>query len=135
VPGFQELLVIAVVALLVFGPDRLPEVARTAGRWLGRFRAETQRNVDELKRMGEIQQLQEELRGLRQEMDGTRSSLQQPMRDLVDGRPGDRAPRDGTIRPGAGRGGTGTAAGRVGGGPGVPLRADDQPAPSDPDAT
>jgi sec-independent protein translocase protein TatB len=36
--GFFELLVIAVVALLVVGPERLPKVARTAGMWLGRGR-------------------------------------------------------------------------------------------------
>lgn len=32
--GIGELLVIAVVGLLVFGPDRLPEMARQAGRWV-----------------------------------------------------------------------------------------------------
>jgi len=36
--GFAELLVIAVVALLVIGPERLPRVARTAGMWVGRAR-------------------------------------------------------------------------------------------------
>ena len=36
--GFWELTVIAVVALLVIGPERLPKVARTAGMWVGRAR-------------------------------------------------------------------------------------------------
>jgi sec-independent protein translocase protein TatB len=36
--GFSELLVIAVVALLVIGPEKLPRVARTAGLWAGRAR-------------------------------------------------------------------------------------------------
>ena len=36
--GFLEIIIIAVVGLLVIGPERLPEVARTAGRWLGRVR-------------------------------------------------------------------------------------------------
>jgi sec-independent protein translocase protein TatB len=35
--GFGELIVIAVVALVVIGPERLPRVARTAGHLLGRF--------------------------------------------------------------------------------------------------
>ena len=34
--GFWELMVIAVVALLVIGPQRLPAVARTVGLWVGR---------------------------------------------------------------------------------------------------
>jgi sec-independent protein translocase protein TatB len=43
--GFSELMVIAVVALVVLGPERLPGVARTAGALLGRAR----RYVNELK--------------------------------------------------------------------------------------
>jgi sec-independent protein translocase protein TatB len=36
--GFWELVVIAVIALLVLGPERLPGVARTAGHWVGKAR-------------------------------------------------------------------------------------------------
>ena len=36
--GFPELVLIAVVALLVIGPERLPEALRTLGLWLGRMR-------------------------------------------------------------------------------------------------
>ena len=38
--GFSELLVIAVVALLVLGPERLPRAARMAGLWARRARAQ-----------------------------------------------------------------------------------------------
>jgi sec-independent protein translocase protein TatB len=34
--GFWELIMIAVVALVVVGPERLPRMARVAGLWLGR---------------------------------------------------------------------------------------------------
>jgi TatA/E family protein of Tat protein translocase len=36
--GVQELLVILVIALLVFGPSRLPELARALGKGLAEFR-------------------------------------------------------------------------------------------------
>ena len=36
--GFWELCLIAVVALLILGPERLPVAARTAGLWVGRAR-------------------------------------------------------------------------------------------------
>ena len=38
--GFSELLVIAVVALVVLGPERLPTAARFAGLWVRRARAQ-----------------------------------------------------------------------------------------------
>ena len=38
--GFSELLIIAVVALLVLGPERLPRAAKVAGMWTRRIRAQ-----------------------------------------------------------------------------------------------
>ena len=35
--GFFELIIIAIVALVVIGPEKLPGVARTAGKWVGRM--------------------------------------------------------------------------------------------------
>lgn len=32
--GFQELVIIFIVALLVFGPEKLPEAGRTLGKWI-----------------------------------------------------------------------------------------------------
>ena len=57
--GFGELVVIAVVALIVLGPERLPKAARFAGLWMRRARAqwhsvrsefEREMAADELKR-------------------------------------------------------------------------------------
>jgi sec-independent protein translocase protein TatB len=47
--GFSELLLTAIIALIVFGPEKLPQAARTAGLWIGRFRrvlADTRREVE-----------------------------------------------------------------------------------------
>jgi len=43
--GFQELIIIFVVALLVIGPDKLPEFSRKLGRWVN----EIKRSVNEAK--------------------------------------------------------------------------------------
>ncbi len=65
--GFSELLIISLVALLVFGPNRLPEVARTAGQWVGRIRRfmdDVKRDVDReinTEELAEFRKLQEEL--------------------------------------------------------------------------
>ncbi len=40
--GFWELLLIAIVALIVVGPERLPRMIRVTGLWLGRANASLQ---------------------------------------------------------------------------------------------
>ncbi len=56
--GFPELVMVAVIALLVIGPDKLPGVARTAGKWVGRAR----RFVGDVKTDIDRELKQEELR-------------------------------------------------------------------------
>ena len=36
--GFSELVLTALIALIVFGPEKLPQAARTAGLWIGRIK-------------------------------------------------------------------------------------------------
>ena len=43
--GFPELFVVAVLTLLVFGPDRLPELARNAAKFISRFRSEASKSI------------------------------------------------------------------------------------------
>jgi len=46
--GFSEVLLIFGLALVVLGPDKLPGVARTVGRWAGRARAMARQFRDQL---------------------------------------------------------------------------------------
>lgn len=62
--GFSELVVIAVVALVVIGPERLPRVARTAGHLLGRL----QRYVSDVKADINREMQLEDLKKIQQEV-------------------------------------------------------------------
>jgi sec-independent protein translocase protein TatB len=48
--GFQELLLVGVVALLVMGPERLPGAIRTGSLWLARLRRSFQQIKTEIER-------------------------------------------------------------------------------------
>ena len=63
--SFSELFVIAVVALLVIGPEKLPKVARTMGAFMGRMQryvAQVKDEVNREVRFEELQKLQQEIK-------------------------------------------------------------------------
>ena len=47
--GIGEIFVILLVCLVVFGPERLPEMTRKAGRLIGQLQLMTQRVLDQVK--------------------------------------------------------------------------------------
>lgn len=47
--GWQELLIIAVVALLIVGPKKLPDLAKSLGKGFSEFKKATEGVTDELK--------------------------------------------------------------------------------------
>ena len=46
--GFSEMVLIALVALVVLGPNKLPKLARDVGRWVGRARQMVRQMQDQL---------------------------------------------------------------------------------------
>jgi sec-independent protein translocase protein TatB len=89
--GFWELTLIALVALLVIGPERLPKVARTAGLWIGRGRrlissvkADIEREIkaDELK---EILSKQAKSAPLEEIVEDSKGALDQFRREVEKG--------------------------------------------------
>jgi len=78
--GGFELLLIAVVGLLVIGPERLPETLRTLGLWLGRLRRsftavkteiEKEIGMDEVKRQLHNEAVMEEMQRIEREVKGS----------------------------------------------------------------
>jgi len=80
--GFSELVVVALVGLIVLGPKRLPEVARTVGQWLGRVRrfvADVKQDIDREMQQAELA----ELRNLKRELDETRRMMEETSGKLL----------------------------------------------------
>jgi sec-independent protein translocase protein TatB len=74
--GLPQILLIMVVALIVFGPDRLPGIARQAGRWVNDLRRLTQ------EARGELSDLTKEL-DLREDLKSVQADLAEIKKDLV----------------------------------------------------
>ncbi|MBB4129937.1 Sec-independent protein translocase protein TatB [Xanthomonas sp. 3075] len=79
--GVGELTLIAIVALVVLGPERLPKAARFAGLWVRRARAQWDSVKQELERELEAEELKRSLQdvqaSLREAEDQLRNKQQQ----------------------------------------------------------
>jgi sec-independent protein translocase protein TatB len=87
--GFSEIVLIAVVALVVLGPEKLPKTARTLGHLFGRL----QRYVNEVKRdvqreleLDELKKLQQNVQSAAKEIETSMASatrdIEQNVRDV-----------------------------------------------------
>lgn len=77
--GFFEILVIAIVALVVIGPERMPETVRAVGLWIGRLKRslrdtrneiERQIGADEIRRQLHNEEVMRSLEKTRQQLEG-----------------------------------------------------------------
>lgn len=90
--GFSELLLIAVVGLLVLGPERLPTAVRTTSLWIGRLRrqfteirAEVEREIgaDEIRAQLRNEEIMDQLRESREVIESTSREIRQPLVDAT----------------------------------------------------
>lgn len=78
--GFWELSVLAIIGLIVLGPERLPVVARTVGRWVGQAKHYMSALTSELEREVKADDIRREVREAREQIEAeTRNA-----RDSVD---------------------------------------------------
>jgi Tat protein translocase TatB subunit len=89
--GMPELLVIAVIALLVVGPKKLPDIAKALGKGLSEFRKVTTEATDTIKDTLKTDEI-------RKDMDGLKDSLLYGKGDE----------KDAPVVPSAANGGTGS---------------------------
>ncbi|MCB1684060.1 MAG: Sec-independent protein translocase protein TatB [Pseudomonadales bacterium] len=91
--GFPELVLVAIVGLLVIGPERLPEALRTLGLWFGRMRrsftavkAEIEKEIgmDEVKRQLHNEAIMDEMKRIESEVRSTATSAKKSIGTSLD---------------------------------------------------
>lgn len=79
--GMSEILLFAIIALIVLGPEKLPEAARFTGRWYGKLKrmmSNVQNDIDRELRMSELrEQMQQELDRIKQLEEKMQSQMAQ----------------------------------------------------------
>ena len=67
--GFSEMLMVGLVALLVFGPERLPKVAKEAALWIKKARSMVSSVKQEIDRELQLQELKDSMDKQKREME------------------------------------------------------------------
>ena len=93
--SFWELVLCFVVALVVLGPERLPPIARTVGRWTGQARVYLRNLSAELDRETQAGEIKRQLDEARKSYAETAASMKKEMTALA---------TDGRVPPEAGAG-------------------------------
>jgi sec-independent protein translocase protein TatB len=83
--GFLELLIVGLVALLVVGPERLPGVARSAGKWIGKGRRMIAAVKLEIDKEIKAEELKEILAEQKKKMDVQEYLLEEEAKEPADG--------------------------------------------------
>lgn len=83
--GFSEILLIAVVALVVLGPERLPRVARTAGHLLGRFQRYANQVKSDISREMQLEEIKKMQAQMQEAAQNLEQSIKAETRDIEAG--------------------------------------------------
>jgi len=87
--GMPELILIFVVALLLFGPRKMPQIGRSIGRAMGEFRRasnEFKRTIEDEVAADEIRDVEKDLEGLRdvgKELRDLKQTVEKPIETTV----------------------------------------------------
>lgn len=82
--SLSELLLCFVVALVVLGPERMPAIARTVGRWTGKTRNYMRNIAAELERETQVAEVRNQIDDARRILCDTSKNLHHEMRKLVE---------------------------------------------------
>lgn len=89
--GFPELIFILIIAMMIFGPRRLPEIAAKAGKIVRDIRGmsqglllEWQREITVAARLEELEEVKKELQQTRQELNQTQKEIKQQTREDIE---------------------------------------------------
>ncbi len=87
--GMPELILIFVVALLLFGPRKMPQIGRSIGRAMGEFRRasnEFKRTIEDEVAADELRDVEKDLKGLKEvgkELRDLKQTIEKPIESTV----------------------------------------------------
>jgi sec-independent protein translocase protein TatB len=89
--GFPEFLFIVVIAIIVLGPDKLPEALKATGKFIGKLKrmyrdatADIRRELELEEMKEEMQKYKEELKKLQQKIDNDTAEINKGLTSLDD---------------------------------------------------
>ncbi|WP_456488362.1 Sec-independent protein translocase protein TatB [Caminibacter pacificus] len=80
--GSTEFLFIIIIAIIVLGPDKLPEALKTTGKFIGKVKRMWRDATADIRREIELEEMKEEMKKYKEELTKLQQKIEQDTRDI-----------------------------------------------------
>ena len=93
--GFSEMVLVGLVALLVFGPERLPRVAREAALWIRKIRSAVSSVKAEINQELQLQEIRQTMAEKKRSLEHQAAAFRKEGEEMVSGKRSEAKKRQG----------------------------------------
>ena len=83
--GFNEILFIAVIAIIVLGPDKLPEAMVKVGRFVGKIKKMWRDATSDIRRELELEEMKEEMQKYKNQLEELQKKVESDTQEINKG--------------------------------------------------
>jgi sec-independent protein translocase protein TatB len=75
--GFSEFTFIVIIAIIVLGPEKLPEALKTTGKFIGRIKRMWKDATADIRREIELEEMREEMKKYKEELEKLQQKIEE----------------------------------------------------------
>ncbi len=83
--GFPEFMFIVIIAIIVLGPDKLPEAMKTTGKFIGKMKRMWRDATADIRRELELEEMKEEMKKYKEELEKLQRKVNDDVNDINKG--------------------------------------------------
>jgi len=83
--GFSEFLFVIIIAIIVLGPEKLPEALKTTGKFIGKIKRMWRDATADIRRELELEEMREEMKKYKEELEKLQKKVDSDVSEINKG--------------------------------------------------